>query len=52
MTTKPNAVVAPIHPKAMPIIPHDDYYGRWVTTPWDEVKEAVAPYPSQLMRID
>ena len=52
LTTEPNAVVAPIHPKAMPVILHDDYYGRWVTTPWDEVKEAVAPYPSQLMRID
>ncbi|RZL85477.1 MAG: hypothetical protein EOP66_01265 [Sphingomonas sp.] len=52
LTTEPNAVLAPIHPKAMPVILHDDYYGRWFTTLWDEVKEAVAPYPSQLMRID
>lgn len=52
LTTEPNAVVAPIHPKAMPVILHDDDYERWLTAPWDEVKETVAPYPSQLMRVD
>ena len=50
LTTEPNAVVAPIHPKAMPVILHDDDYERWLTAPWDAVRDVVAPYPSQLMR--
>ena len=52
LTTEPNAVVAPIHPKAMPVILHDDDYDRWLTAPWDELKDLVAPYPSQLMRVE
>jgi len=52
LTTEPNAVVAPIHPKAMPVILHDDDYNRWLTGSWDDVKESVAPYPSQLMRVE
>ncbi len=28
LTTEPNAVVAPIHPKAMPVILHDEDYDR------------------------
>ena len=51
LTTEPNAVVAPIHPKAMPVILHDGDHERWLTGSWDEVKDAVAPYPSQLMRV-
>jgi putative SOS response-associated peptidase YedK len=51
LTTEPNAIVAPIHPKAMPVVLHDDDYDRWLSAPWDEVKELVAPYPSQLMRL-
>jgi len=52
LTTEPNAVVAPIHPKAMPVILHDEDYDRWLSAPWEELKEAVAPYPSQLMRVE
>ena len=52
LTTEPNAVVAPIHPKAMPVILHDDDYDRWLADPWDLLKEVVAPYPSQLMRVE
>ena len=52
LTTEPNAVVAPIHPKAMPVILHDEDYDRWLSAPWDELKDAVAPYPSQLMRVE
>ena len=40
-----------IHPAAMPVILHDDEYQRWLTAPWDTIKEMVAPYPSQLMRV-
>ena len=52
LTTEPNAIVAPIHPKAMPVVLHDDDYGRWLSAPWDDLKELVAPYPSQLMRVE
>jgi putative SOS response-associated peptidase YedK len=52
LTTEPNAIVAPIHPKAMPVILHDDDYDRWLTAPWDELKDVVAPYPSQLMCVE
>lgn len=51
LTTEPNAIVAPVHPKAMPVILHDEDYDRWLTAPWEEVSELVAPYPSQLMTI-
>jgi len=51
LTTEPNAIVAPIHPKAMPVILHDDDYDRWLNAPWEELSELVAPYPSQLMTI-
>jgi len=50
LTTEPNAIVSPIHPKAMPVILHDDDYDRWLTACWDDLKDLVAPYPSQLMR--
>lgn len=52
LTTDPNAIVEPIHPKAMPVILHDEDYDRWLTAPWNEVQELVAPYPSQLMTLD
>ncbi len=50
LTTKPNAVVGPIHPKAMPVILHPEDYDRWLLSPWDQLKEIVSPFPSQLMR--
>ena len=51
LTTEPNSVVAPIHPKAMPVILHDDDHAKWLTSPWEEVAELVCPYPSQLMNV-
>lgn len=51
LTTEPNAIVEPIHPKAMPVILHDDDFERWLSEPWSELQDTVAPYPSQLMRI-
>jgi putative SOS response-associated peptidase YedK len=51
LTTEPNAVVAPIHPKAMPVILHDDDHDRWLSDPWDDLTGVVSPYPSQLMRL-
>jgi putative SOS response-associated peptidase YedK len=49
LTTEPNEVVRPIHPKAMPVILHDEDEGRWLTAPIEEVLTLAAPYPSQLM---
>ena len=56
LTTEPNAIVAPIHPKAMPVILHEEDWQQWLDA---RVAEALAlalalavPYPSQLMRVE
>jgi putative SOS response-associated peptidase YedK len=51
LTTEPNAIVAPIHPKAMPVMLHDGDYDRWLTSDWTDARELVAPFPSQLMHV-
>jgi putative SOS response-associated peptidase YedK len=47
LTCEPNPLVAPIHPKAMPVILHPQDYERWLTG--DDVLDLAAPFPSQLM---
>lgn len=49
VTCEPNPLVAPIHPKAMPVILHPQDYERWLTG--DNVADLAAPFPSQLMSI-
>ncbi len=49
LTCEPNPLVAPIHPKAMPVILHPQDYQRWLTG--DDVCDLAAPFPSQLMSI-
>lgn len=51
LTCEPNPLVAPIHPKAMPVILHSEDYDRWLRDPYASVCELAAPYPSQLMAL-
>lgn len=50
LTCEPNPLVAPIHPKAMPVILHPQDYERWLKG--DDVAELATPFPSQLMSIE
>jgi putative SOS response-associated peptidase YedK len=52
LTTEPNAIVAPIHPKAMPVILHEEDWDRWLDAPVEEALSLAGPYPSQLMRVE
>ena len=49
LTCEPNPFVAPIHPKAMPVVLHEDDESRWLAG--DDATELAQPYPSQLMAV-
>lgn len=50
-TTEPNPLVAPKHPKAMPVILRRQDHDRWLRGSFDDVLELQAAYPSQLMSV-
>ncbi len=52
LTTEPNALVEPIHPKAMPVILHAEDYDTWLSADWKDAQRLVAPFPSQLMVVE
>lgn len=52
LTCEPNPFVGDIHPKAMPVILHDEDHQRWLTGGYDEVCAMAQPYPSQLMAVE
>ncbi|KQZ95866.1 hypothetical protein ASD64_18325 [Mesorhizobium sp. Root157] len=52
MTTKPNAIIAPIHEKAMPVIlTTADEIETWMTAPWAEAKRLQRTAPDDALMI-
>ncbi|MBK6297415.1 MAG: SOS response-associated peptidase family protein [Sphingomonadales bacterium] len=47
LTCEPNPLIAPLHPKAMPVILHAADYQRWLSG--ENAASLAAPFPSQLM---
>jgi putative SOS response-associated peptidase YedK len=51
LTCDPNPLVAPIHPKAMPVILHDEDFDAWLDGEVESACALAQPFPSQLMKV-
>ena len=51
LTCEPNHLLAPLHPKAMPVVLHPDDYEAWLEADYDAACALAAPFPSQLMSL-
>lgn len=51
LTCAPNEIVKPIHPKAMPVVLHDEDFDGWLSGEYDSACALASPYPSQLMSV-
>ncbi|HEY5710662.1 MAG TPA: SOS response-associated peptidase family protein [Allosphingosinicella sp.] len=51
LTCEPNPLVAPLHPKAMPVILQPDDYDAWLHGEAADACALAQPFPSQLMAV-
>ena len=51
LTCEPNPLIAPLHPKAMPVILQPEDYDRWLDGEAEDACALAQPFPSQLMAV-
>lgn len=53
LITEPNAIVAPIHPKALPVIlTEPDEWEVWLRAPWAAAKVLQRPLADEFLGLD